>query len=229
MLPTIVLLPGMDGTGEFFRAFLSAANDAFSVIVVRYPTNKQLTYSALISFAASQLPDDVPFVLLAESFSGPVAISLAAAKPDGLVGLILCATFAQNPRPRLRHFIPFLGLVPIRRLPESVLCHLFLGRFATRAIIDEFKQILAKVDDEVLRQRLRAILDVDVADKLKRIDIPSLYIAASEDRLIPLQAKKPFQQLSKCRIIEITAPHLIMQSVPRDVVAAVHEFLDSLG
>lgn len=230
MLPTIVLLPGMDGTGEFFQPFLSAAKDRFTTFVVRYPTDRPLAYSLLASFVNSHLPKDVPFVLLAESFSGPVAISLAAGKPDGLVGLILCATFAQNPRPRLRCLAPVLGHIPLRRLPDLVVSHLFLGRFATPALVAEFKRILAKVDDAVLHQRLRALLDVDVTDELKRINIPSLYIAAKEDRLVPSRAKKPFQQLSpKWQITEITGPHLLMQSVPRDVVTAVQKFLEPLG
>jgi len=230
MLPTIVLLPGMDGTGEFFHPFLSAAKDEFRTIIVRYPTDRALAYSQLVSFVASHLPNDAPFVLLAESFSGPVAISLAAGKPDGLVGLILCATFAQNPRPRLRFLVPLLELIPLRWLPDPVLTLLFFGRFATPALVGELKQILAKVDDAVLHQRLRALLDVDVTDELKRIDMPSLYITAREDRLIPSKATRPFQQLSpKWQITEITGPHLLMQSVPRDVVRAVRNFLESFG
>ena len=219
----------MDGTGEFFQPFLSAAKAEFRTIIVRYPTDKPLAYSALTSLVASHLPKDVHFVLLAESFSGPVAISLAAGKPAGLVGLILCATFAQNPRPRLRYLVPLLRHIPLRRLPDYLLSHLFLGRFANPALIDKFKQIFVKVDDTVLHQRLRAVLEVDVTDELNRIDVPSLYLTARQDRLVPSRARKPFQQLSsKWQIKEITDPHLLMQSVPLEMVTIVQKFLESL-
>jgi hypothetical protein len=41
--------------------------------------------------------DSEPFVLLAESFSTPVAIRVAAENPTNLKGLILCAGFATSP------------------------------------------------------------------------------------------------------------------------------------
>ncbi|UUZ51553.1 alpha/beta hydrolase [Massilia sp. B-10] len=47
----------------------------------------------------SRLPPAEPYFLLGESFSGPVAIALAAERPPMLLGLILSCTFARNPLP----------------------------------------------------------------------------------------------------------------------------------
>lgn len=74
----------MDGTGELFRPFLAASKPEFRATVIKYPTDKLLDYAALAESVSSQLPTDERFVLLAESFSGPIAISLAASKPKGL-------------------------------------------------------------------------------------------------------------------------------------------------
>lgn len=229
MLPTVVLLPGMDGTGELFRPFLAAAKDEFTAIVIRYPTDKLLDYAALTELVSSQLPANERFLLLAESFSGPIAISLAASKPKGLSGLVLCATFARNPRPRLGCLIPALSLLPLTWVPAAVISYFFLGRFATTELRDDLKQVLGKVDRSVIGKRLRSIIEVDVTHELQQIDVPLLYLMASEDRLVPSTAAKPFERLSNnCRITKITGSHLLVQSVPREVAIALRNFLESL-
>ncbi|WP_222432862.1 alpha/beta fold hydrolase [Caenimonas sedimenti] len=105
---TLVLLPGMDGTGELFAPFIAAYGGATQV--VRYPPTAVLNYAGLEEVARSALPRGEPFVLLGESFSGPIAISLAASRPPNLLGVILCCTFARNPRPFLG---PFRSLLPM--------------------------------------------------------------------------------------------------------------------
>ena len=89
----LLLLPGMDGTGRLFAPFLEAIGPAVDVQVVRYPGNGSSGYEGLVELARAALPTDGDFFILGESFSGPVAISLAAAHPPGLMGLILCCTF----------------------------------------------------------------------------------------------------------------------------------------
>ncbi|MBL8941444.1 MAG: hypothetical protein JNM69_43260, partial [Archangium sp.] len=59
-----------------------------SMARARYPATARTLDDHL---AAVPLPDE-PFVLVAESFSGPLAISLAARRPAALRALILIAT-----------------------------------------------------------------------------------------------------------------------------------------
>jgi pimeloyl-ACP methyl ester carboxylesterase len=164
----IVLLPGMDGTGELFAGFLSSLGSEFETVIVRYPTNRAIGYGELAALTQSQLPTDRQFVLLAESFSGPIAISIAASKPKGLAGLILCASFAKNPRPMLRYLILPLGLFPLNWIPRCILSGVFLGRFATEELRTELKGVIEKVDRAVLRRRLWSTVNVDVSRELAR-------------------------------------------------------------
>jgi len=94
---TAVLLPGLDGTGEQFGPLVDALRPDVPTVVVRYP-NAPLGYDALQQIAASALPRDGKYIVLGESFSGPIAISLAAQSPRGLLGCILCASFVRTPR-----------------------------------------------------------------------------------------------------------------------------------
>jgi hypothetical protein len=65
MPPTLVLLPGMDGTGELFSPFLASLGSDFETLIVRYPTNEVLSLAELTALAQSKLPADKRFVLLA--------------------------------------------------------------------------------------------------------------------------------------------------------------------
>src|SRR5688572_28354175 len=110
---TLVLLPRMDGTGELFAPFVAALGPDQSVVVVRYPTDRTHCYAELEPIARAALPIDQPFVLLGESFSGPVAISIAAAPPHQLKGLVLCCTFARNPYPWFSPLRALAALLPL--------------------------------------------------------------------------------------------------------------------
>jgi pimeloyl-ACP methyl ester carboxylesterase len=111
-LPTLMLLPGMDGTGMLFDPLRAELGNAVGTTVVRYPTHGPIGYDELASIARAALPSG-PFVVLGESFSGPIAILLAASRPAGLVGLVLACSFARNPRPALA--VLARAALPIRR------------------------------------------------------------------------------------------------------------------
>src|SRR5262245_45200473 len=161
--PTLVLLPGMDGTGALFSGFRAALDRRVETIVVSYPPNRDIGYAGLEALACSQLPHDRPFVLLGESFSGPIAISIAAARPPGLCGLILVCSSARNPRPLLAPLRPLLRFLPIRGVPIGLLAWPALGRFATQRLRGQIGRVLAQVPSPVIRTRLRAVLECDVS------------------------------------------------------------------
>ena len=75
---TVLLLPGMDGTGELFAPFIAALGCEFATLVVTYPTHASLDYAELETIARAAIPQDGAYVIVGESFSGPIAIALAA-------------------------------------------------------------------------------------------------------------------------------------------------------
>lgn len=77
-LPVLVLLPGLDGTGKLFAEFVRALNPTVECVVVAYPKDQPMGYEELEGLVVSALPKDRAFVLLGESFSGPLAIRIAA-------------------------------------------------------------------------------------------------------------------------------------------------------
>ena len=226
---TIVLLPGMDGTGTLFEPFISALSPEFSVQIVRYPTTGALGYEELEAHARRSFPTSGPFVILGESFSGPIAVSIAASRPEGLIGLILCATFIRNPRPFFGPMRHFASALPVKLAPLWVLNEALLGRFSNPRLRSVLAEAMSQVSAEALRSRLRAVLSVNVSAKLKAIDVPLLYLLAKHDQVVPVSALEKIRQVFPAtQVAPIDAPHFLLQAAPNDAVTAVSNFIRAL-
>ncbi|MGH3626194.1 MAG: hypothetical protein ACRDRL_01935, partial [Sciscionella sp.] len=70
----------MDGTGDLFAPLIDALGDNIPCSVVRYP-DESLDYAGHEAIARAALPANGPYVILGESFSGPIAVSIAASEP----------------------------------------------------------------------------------------------------------------------------------------------------
>ena len=222
---TLIILPGMDGSGLLLQPFISALGPNFSVKIVRYPVTGPLGYAELERLASAALPEDGLFFILGESFSGPIAAAIASAFPARVQGLILCCSFVKNPRPALAWLKPVIPLVPVARAPQAVLSHLLLGGASSGAMRSALAQALAHVSAPALRARLRAVLEVDVSEKLAALDTPILYLRAAHDRVVPRGAADKIARLNpRVRIVQIDAPHFLLQAAPADAARAVADF-----
>jgi pimeloyl-ACP methyl ester carboxylesterase len=227
LTPALILLPGMDGTGEHFAPLLRALDGRFPHTVVRYP-DEALEYREYQRIAQAALPKGAPFVLLGESFSGPIALAVAASRPAGLVGYILCASFASCPSTLLRIARPLLGLLPIHRAPGSLTAHFLLGRFATPELRRANAAAVRRVSVRTLRSRLRTVADVDVSAKLREIDVPGLYLRATEDRLVPRGVCHALlRHAPRLRVVDIEGPHFLLQVNPRAAAQAIGDFVQA--
>ncbi len=225
----LVLLPGLDGTGLLFADFVAALGPDLDPIVVRYPPDVPLGYADLEPLVRKSLPSGKPFLLLGESFGGPLAISIAASAPPGLVGLILCCSFASNPRPYLGKLAFLSPYLPVRGFPRSIFAKYFMGRFASQDLASELAKASERVAPGVFRHRIRAVCGVDYSPQLRQVRVPILYLRASMDRIVPRSASKRVKRLApSTRVIEIDAPHYLLQARPEAAAATVSEFAREL-
>ncbi|NWJ41976.1 MAG: alpha/beta hydrolase [Geothrix sp.] len=223
----LVLLPGMDGTGLMFEPFVKALA-GFEARVVRYPAT-MTAYPDCVAFARQQLPTDQPFLLLGESFSGPVAIALAAEAPEGLVGLVLCSSFARNPRPEWLWLRPLLRLLPPLQLPLPLLRRLLLGRGAAGELVRLTTAMLPHFPTAAMKGRTLAVAAVDHTALLDRIPVPMLALCASHDRLVPKRAAAWIQaHRSQLDITTLQGPHWLLQTRPEACLRAIQAFVDLL-
>lgn len=228
----LVVLPGLDGTARLLAGFADAARTAgfARVATVAYPTDRTLGYRDLTALARDALPRDEAFVLLGESFSGPIAIALAAEPPPNLRGLVLSTTFAKAPVPVPASLAALARIAPVRALPTAALSFALLGRWATPALRRELRDALDTVAPAVLRARAEAAMRVDVRDRLARIHMPALCLRAARDRLLRPGAQRALcAGLADAREVAIDGPHLLLQTRTQAAADAIARFAAGLG
>jgi pimeloyl-ACP methyl ester carboxylesterase len=227
--PKLILLPGLHGTCALMADFRNALGHDVEAQAIDYPRDQRLDHAQLAALVRPRLPVGKPFVLLGESFSGPVALLLAAQRPPGLRGVVLSTSFAANPRPGLARFAKYATAVPPSAFPVGVFEYFLLGRWATPKLREAFQRVLAEVKPDVLAARLVACLSVDVRATLPKIDVPILYLRGTRDRLVPASAAGLVVAGAKnVHVVDFEAPHCLLQAIPAQAAKAVLEFASLL-
>jgi pimeloyl-[acyl-carrier protein] methyl ester esterase len=228
---TLVLLPGLDGTGNLFTNFVASLPPNLDARIVRYPTDHFLGYADLFSFVVSAIPENEPFVLLAESFSTPLAVRLAATHPASLKGLVICAGFIRNPVRgwlfRLKALVqPALFRIPP---PRFVVEQFLIGAHASDELLDAVRRTLRSVSPEVVAFRVRAVMACDVRNEFVCVRVPTLYLQADQDRLV---GNSSFQEILELKpdtvLASIAAPHFVLQRQPRKAADLITHFVANL-
>jgi pimeloyl-ACP methyl ester carboxylesterase len=221
----LVVLPGMDGTGALLADFAEALRGKIKVHLITYPNNRVMTYEELGEFVQEQLPSPQPFILLGESFGGPLALMVADKKPSGLVGVVLCASFAQYPISAVRFISPFVRLAPVFVPPAWVLRSVLLGQWHMPELLARLKSILVGLPAAVLRNRAAAALRVDARGATSRLGVPLLCLRALKDRVVPFASASAMASLApNCRVVDLEAPHFLLQVAPKESAELVLSF-----
>ncbi|MBH3340511.1 alpha/beta fold hydrolase [Pseudomonas mendocina] len=220
----LVLLPGLNGSSALFSPLLAELGD-FDCHTLELPADGSQDYDSLAQPITERL-GSAPFVLLGESFSGPLAFRLALRKPSGLRGVIFAASFPTRPNAALallRH-LP----MPLRLATQPWLLRaMCLGQDAsdqTRHLIQ--KEILG-LDKTLIRARLHTLATLQAPQQ--QLDLPALHLWPQQDRLV---AHKVARQLahacSDIRQIRLDGPHFILQTQPKVCARAIAEFMQGL-
>jgi pimeloyl-[acyl-carrier protein] methyl ester esterase len=224
----IVLLPGFDGTGQLSRYFADALPPQLTPSVITYPLDVPESYFDLETRVRNFLPSDRAFAIVAESFSGPMAIRIAAKKPKGLVAVVLVGTFVHNPV----RFVPtwmkslvgsYLFHIPP---PAWMVRQLVAGFDAPSELVSETLAAWCLVKPGVLAMRLREVLAVDAVDDFLAVTLPMLYVSGTQDRLLAPSTVDALQRLRPdLEVAVIAAPHFVLQMRPTEAADLIANFL----
>lgn len=222
-----VLLPGIDGTGRMFGPLIDQLPAWLRPLVLDYPTHEQLSYPELANRLAARLPQDTPFIIIAESFAGPLALLLSETGNPQLKALVLCATFVSNPRPWLSKLAPLvLHEWVMAQPPRKWMARLFVTGDAPEELLDKALAIHKTVSPRVTLRRLQEVLAVDVREIFTHCQIPLLHLYAQHDRLI---TRYPTRELQRLRpdvpSIAIDGPHFLLQTRSAICYRAIEHFL----
>ncbi|WP_210410527.1 alpha/beta fold hydrolase [Oceanicola sp. D3] len=220
------MMPGLDGTGLLLRDFARAMAAHCPTEVLRYPPDLA-RYDALVPWVCARLPD-TPHVLLAESFSGPLAVRVAENAPEGLRGVIFITSFLRSPQP-----VPSALSVGLKAMPtDSRIALRLLAPFTTGSagspeMTEQFAQALREVPTETLAERLREVLEADVRERLAALPMPHACVLAQQDMLVPSRRAEELAA-GACRVERLDGPHFLMQTRPEAAAEAVARCMAAL-
>jgi pimeloyl-[acyl-carrier protein] methyl ester esterase len=221
----------MHGSGELFADFASALPTSFDTHSLSYPNDVLLSNLELLDLIRSFVPASEPYILLAESFSTPLAIQFAATNPPNLKGLILCAGFATSPvRGAIRFLAPYLAPV-LPFLPAGVAGAIMVsGSHAPDSILGRLRGAIDSVRPAVLVDRVQSVLACDVLDDLRRVTVPILYMQAAHDRLVsPVCLEEMRRVKPEIEVAVLNGAHVLLQLMPRQSAEVVANFARRVG
>lgn len=211
LAPLLILLPGTDGTGVFFQGLVEALKAFYETKVLSYPQNGDQSYEHLGRHLLSELPTDRDYILVGESFGGPLAIWLATHAAVKPVKLILGATVAASPFSRpgqwIAPLVPLARFIPLRKWQIKFM--LFNGGHGQWAA-QIFEQTRF-IDRRTFLARVQSVLRCDMRAALAALSIPVLCLNATQDRLLPLCLPRHYPLQNNIRIVDLPLPHMIFQ------------------
>lgn len=214
LLPLLVYLPGMDGSGELIKLQLPELSVSYDIRCLSMPLDDLTDWKVLVEILAKLIYNEQkllpsrPIILCGESFGGCLALKFAAHYPD-LCDLLVLINPASSFRRR-----PFLGwgASVSHWLPNS-LYH--LSTFGLLPLLIESR----RVDSHSRESLLKAMQSVKSSSAIWRLSLlnsfvlehlplhqiknPVLVLASGADRLLPSveESNKLIHYLPNAKIV----------------------------
>ncbi|MEE9328601.1 MAG: alpha/beta hydrolase [Parvularculaceae bacterium] len=199
------------------------------VQLISLPDTGEQDYATLSTYVAKRLPK-VDHILIAQSFSGPIAAMIAAKDSPNLKAIVFVATFLSPPQKTLLKFSKLLPITWMARFPFASQIHrfMFLGKRAPDDLVRLFQNTIASLDPGLLRKRIVAIESLKILPK--KVDIPVLYLQASADKLVPTSKVEEFKEtFEKLEVLKIMGPHFLLQANPQGCAKEISKFISTIS
>ena len=211
----LILLPGLDGTGILFANLIRLLEEEFQITRISYPSSSRCCLDDLAQMAEDKVPDPQNSIILAESFSGLVALMLLEKLSVHPRGIIFGMCFVEPPFKVLLRVVSHLpiGSIPWAHIPERVYKKICLRKCATSDQTKNLRKVFSMLTPRVIAHRLKLILTFRAPQKSQNWRVPCVYIQATQDYLVPDKAAFWFSQnFEEFSLKKIPGPHFLMQS-----------------
>jgi pimeloyl-[acyl-carrier protein] methyl ester esterase len=230
----LIFLPGLHGTSELFDHLVEQLKlqvGSFQSTLISYPTDRKQSYKKLFKWLCTELAldqnsSDRKTVIIAESFSTPLALRLADKFPQQINALVIGGGFCSSPAN------PAFSLFPLRLLfmlvpPPSAVRHFLTGPESSSELVDKVRATIKNVSSKILSQRIRSVLTLEEEKTPIAPDTPILLLQAEHDAIISWETQNQLEQhLPHAQSHWLNSPHLIMQVHPEICASSIAEFLD---
>ena len=218
MKTDVVLLPGLHGSTALYDTFVALAPSWARCRALPLPSDGEQSFSAIAEHLAPTLSPLEAFVLLAESFSGPIAARLTRMLATKVSLLVLCNPLTVAPlRPPVRLTARFIRS---RFSPAWAVAFAMAG--SDMALGPLILRETRSLPLPTLQQRLATVFQAVGSDITDHVSAPLLSILGTYDRLLPAATSRSFlSAVPYSNTVELPAPHLVAQTQPSAVWAAI--------
>ncbi|MEM7611520.1 MAG: alpha/beta hydrolase, partial [Pseudomonadota bacterium] len=208
----LVLLPGFDGTGELFAPLQAEFND-WPTTVVAYADFASL--EEYLAHAESLIPKNEPVCLVAESFSGPIALHLMQRAQRDYRCAMLSTTFAKPPLGLVLSLAQKLRLASfvVPAVSERILRMFCLNGVRDLALLHDIVAVVRSISQQTIQSRLLALTQMDASGFLADIKQPIDVLTAAKDRILRQRfSTSLITDIPDVRHHVIDGPHLLLQA-----------------
>jgi 3-oxoadipate enol-lactonase len=234
--PAILFLHGVGSTKEVWRPQLDHFCGLNTAIAMDYPgygeselregaTRDDFAGAAL---AALDAMGRERAHVCGLSLGGVVAIAMHALAPERCLSLILADTFAVHPDGRAIYERSIAASEDLRAMAEARV-DVLLAQPADPAVRTEVVETMAHIDPAAYRIGAEAVWLADQRDRAGAVDVPTLVICGSEDKVTPPALSHELCELiSGARYAEIEgAGHISNLEKPDEFNRLLADFIGS--
>lgn len=238
--PAVLLIHGSGVSAGYWVNQLRGLLDAFRVAAIDLPGHGEsdpIPQASVEEYAETvarflEALGTGPVLVVGHSLGGAVAIALAARRPDAVRGLVLLASCAklswvESARERL---LPYLPGALWKILFLSTARKLLFAPGVPSHTVGLGMQELRSCRAETMLKDLRAAKAMDLTRQATGLDVPTLILCGSQDRLTPPALSAELRELiprSRLRIID-GAGHMLLLEEPTRVNQEILSFAKSL-
>lgn len=187
----LLMISGMDGTGQLFHRQVPrlARDHRVATYALRDEADRmEFLVEDLVRVHEVVAPTGEPAVVVGESFGGTLALSFTIAHPKRVAELVVLNSFPRFlPQMRLRLAILALSVTPWGAMPfvRRATASRLHSSYTRPEEIRRFLDVTRATTRRGYLNRLRILQRLDLRDQLHEIRAPALFLAASEDHLVP--------------------------------------------
>jgi len=208
----VVLVPGMNGSGDLFYRQVPRLARSFRVAsyALRDDADSVERLAADLATVVDAIaPTRRRAIIVGESFGGAVALTFAIHYPERVEALVLINSFPHfAPQLSLRLAVAGLSIMPWGAMPlvRRLTAFRLHSKHTHHEEVRQFIRLTAAARRDGYINRLRLLQRFDVRDRLHEIVRPTLFLAAEHDHLVPAvsQARYMASRVPTCvmRVLE---------------------------
>ena len=213
MTEHLLLIPGIDGTGQLFYRQIPGLERRFRVTAMRLrdEANTMDELVADLHGEVSRVAGEGRVTLVGESFGGALAMSYALAHPERVHRMVILNSFAQfGSQARLWLGYHLLRATPwgMMRIFRQLNARRMHSPQTEREEIERFHELMRASTRAGYLSRMRILRNYDIRRDLPTIAAPVLFLAADRDTLVPsVEQARLMSELTPSASMRVLAGH----------------------